>query len=180
MFQETEAAQQYGGGVALLTNIFDRARKLMAPHGLDFAGGDGGLFSLIGPRIPDFEPVIPGSPASCFSVRAASERVLAGRDTTLRVIFCPWADKSRGYWVTDGGHLSDWNFPKFCLINVRKSHADAGTLLHEMIHAARPEFVDHDKKDKTSVFSEEEEGRDHLPANHAESIANAYYSVIHL
>ena len=178
MFQETQAAENLGGGMNLLFNLFEQGRKLLKPHGIDFAGGDGGLFSMIGPRIPDFEKVITGSSASCFSVRAASERVAPGRPTTLRVIFCPWDDKSTGFGVTDGGTVGDWSFPKFCLINVLKGNPDFGTLIHEMVHAAKPVRIEHDT-DKRSVFSEETGGRDFLPAHHAESIAGSYFSVIH-
>ncbi len=179
IFQETDAAVEAGGGVALLFGHFLKARELMAPFGIDFAGaGDGGLFPLIGPRIPDSEQVISGSQASTFSVRAASERVLPGRPDVLRVIYCPFSVKDdRTFGVTDGGQVADWNFPKFCLINVRKANPDQGTMLHEMIHASRPEKREHDA-DPTSVFSENLGGRTKLPPEHAEAVAHAFFSGI--
>ena len=173
LFQETDAAVALGGSVALLTGLFDRARKLMAPFNIDFSGAENGVFALVGPRIPDSEQVLSGSTASCLSVRAASERVLPGRPNTLRVIFCPFSAVEPVYGVTDAGD----GFPKFCLINVRKANPDQATVLHEMIHAARPEFVIHDQDDPTSVFSGEV-GRNHLPLKHAESIAHSYFANI--
>jgi hypothetical protein len=53
VFQETDAAVEAGGGVSLLFGQFQKARDLMAPFGLDFAGAaTGGIFPLIGPRTP--------------------------------------------------------------------------------------------------------------------------------
>jgi hypothetical protein len=179
VFQETDAAVEAGGGVRLLFGQFQKARDLMAPFGLDFAGAaTGGIFPLIGPRIPDSEQVISGSPVSTFSVRAASDRVLPGQPGVLRVIFCPFTTKDDAtFGVTDGGQVADWNFPKFCLINVRKANPDQGTILHEMIHACRPERREHDG-DPTSVFSENIGGRSKLPSEHAEGIAHAFFSSI--
>lgn len=179
VFQETDAAVEAGGGVRLLFGQFQKAREMMAPFGLDFAGAAvGGVFPLIGPRIPDSEQVISGSPVSTFSVRAAAERVLPGQPSVLRVIFCPFSVKDeRTFGVTDGGQVSEWNFPKFCLINVRKANPDQGTLLHEILHAARPEKQEHDA-DPTSVFSENIGGRSKLPPAHAEAVAHAFFSTI--
>jgi hypothetical protein len=179
VFQETDAAVEAGGGVQLLLGQFQKARGLMAPFGIDFAGAaEHGIFPLIGPRIPDFEQVISGSQASTFSVRAAAERVLPGQPGVLRVIFCPFTIKDdRTFGVTDGGQVADWNFPKFCLINVRKANPDQGTLLHEIIHASRPEKREHDS-DPASVFSENIGGRSKLLPEHAEAVAHAFFSVI--
>jgi hypothetical protein len=179
VFQETDAAVEAGGGVHLLFGLVQKARAMMEPFGLDFAGAAGGIFPLIGPRIPDAEQVIPGSPASTCSVRAAAERVLPGRPGTLRVIFCPFTIKDdRTFGVTeDEQQVADWSFPKFCLINVRKANPDQGTLLHEIIHAARPGKRQHDL-DPSSVFSENIGGRTKLPADHAEAIAHAFFSSI--
>ena len=179
VFQETDAAVEAGGGVSLLFGQFQKARDLMAPFGIDFAGaGTGGIFPLIGPRIPDSEQVISGSSASTFSVRAASDRVLPGQPDILRVIFCPFSIKDEAtFGITDGGQVADWNFRKFCLINVRKANPDQGTILHEMIHACRPEKREHDG-DPASVFSENIGGRSKLPPEHAEGIAHAFFSAI--
>jgi hypothetical protein len=121
------------------------------------------------------EQLIPGSPASCFSVREMAENVLPGRAQALRVIFCPFDDKAQAFGVTDGGDLAGRSFPKFCLINVKKRNPDLGTLLHEMIHAAKAVVIAHDRN-LLSVFSEEQ-ARTFLPGNHAESIADAFFSV---
>ena len=174
-----DSAVEAGGGVSLLLGQFQKARQLMAPFGLDFAGAQtGGVFPLIGPRIPDSEQVLHGSQASTFSVRAAAERVFPGVPNTLRVIFCPFkSTDERTFGVTDGGAVADWNFPKFCLINVRKANPDQGTILHEIIHAARPEKREHDG-DPTSVFSENIGGRSTLPPEHAEALAHAFFGVV--
>jgi hypothetical protein len=172
LFQETTAAEQSGGSLLLVQQLVARARELMAPHGIDFTGGP---FPEFGPTVPDFEQVIPGSPASCFSVRETAENVLPGRAQALRVIFCPFDDKGEAFGVTDGGDLAGRSFPKFCLINVKKRNPDLGTLLHEMIHAAKAIKIGHDG-DPRSVFSEEQ-ARTFLPAQHAESVANAFFSV---
>jgi hypothetical protein len=110
-----------------------------------------------------------------------SEKVLAGRENTLRVIFCFFTlnlTGRRAFGVTDGGTLSKGGTPrkKFILINILKKHADNGTLLHEIVHAAykEPKF-DHDA-DARSVFSEATDGRDRLPSNHAAQIADAYFA----
>ncbi|MBI3409429.1 MAG: hypothetical protein HY040_13895 [Planctomycetes bacterium] len=176
LFQETAAAEELGGGFKLGVQLFARARELMAPHGIAFS--DGLFLDFVGTRVPDFENVIPGSPASCFSVREAAERVAPGRAKTLRVIFCPFDEKGGAFGVTDGGTLpgSGLSFPKFCLINVRKANPDQGTLLHEMVHAAKVEKVEHDT-DPRSVYSEEQ-SRTILPSKHAESLANAFFSTI--
>ena len=149
------------------------ARELLAPHGIDFTGGP---FPEFGPTVPDFERVIPGSPASCFSVREAAENVLPGHAMHLRVICCPFDEKGAAFGVTDGGTLAGRTFPKFCLINVQKRNPDLGTLLHEMIHAAKVVSVAHDGSAQ-SVFSESS-GRTILPPQHAESLANAFFSTV--
>ncbi len=178
VFQETDAAVAAGGGVRLLFGQFQKARDLMAPFSLDFAGADSGAGSLIGPGIPDSQQILPGSQVSCFSLRAAAERVLPGLPGILRVIFCPFTDKEDNpFGVTDGGQLADWSFPKFCLINVRKANPDQGTILHEIIHAARPEIRQHDR-DPASVFSENIGGRTTLPREHAEALALAFFSTM--
>jgi len=50
-----------------------------------------------------------------------------------------------------------------------------GTMLHEMIHAAKPQRVEHDG-DPRSVFSENVGGRDQLPAHHAEALATSFFA----
>ena len=178
IIQETTASEALGGSFSLILALHARARELMAPHGIDFAGG---AIPEFGPRVPDSDFVIPGSPAICFSVRESAERALRGFPQTLRVIVCPFTDQGNAFGVTDGGSCGTSNFPKFCLINVRKRHLDLGTLLHEMIHAARPEKVEHDDKDPLSVFSEALDGRTTLPAKHADSLANsAFFSTVRL
>lgn len=178
LIQETTAAENLGGSFKLGVELLARAQELMAPHGITFGGGGGLFLDLIGPSVPDFERVIPGSPASCFSVREAAERVLPGRAATLRVIFCPFDEKGAAFGVTDGGTLAGRTFPKFCLINVQKRNPDIGTLLHEMIHAAKAVSITHDA-DARSVFSESS-GRTILPPQHAESLANAFFSTVRL
>lgn len=179
VFQVTDGAEKLGGAVGLLFGLFAKARQLMTPFGLDFAGAaDNGIFPLIGPSVPDSTQVISGSPVSTFSVRAAAERVFPGRADTLRIIFCAFTEKDEAtFGITDGGTVADWTFPKFCLINVRKANPDQGTVLHEMIHASRPQKMDHDT-DGTSVFSENIGGRTRLPAEHADRVARAFYSTI--
>lgn len=179
VFQETDAAVEVGGSVSLLFGHFQKARQMMAPFGIDFAGaGDNGIFPLIGPRIPDFSQVIAGSPASTFSVRAAAERVFPGQPEVLRVIYCPFNEKDdRTFGITDGGIVSDWDFPKFCMINVRKANPDQGTMLHEMIHASRLEKREHDL-DPSSVFSENIGARSRLTLEHAEALAHAFFAAV--
>jgi hypothetical protein len=177
LIQETTAAENSGGSFRLGVELLARATELLAPHGITFGGG-GQFLEFVGPSVPDFERVIPGSPASCFSVREAAERVLPGRATTLRVIFCPFDEKGAAFGVTDGGTLGGRTFPKFCLINVQKRNPDIGTLLHEMIHAAKAVSIPHDA-DARSVFSESS-GRTILPTQHAESLANAFFSTVRL
>jgi hypothetical protein len=86
IWQDTQAALELGGGARLAFEFVTRAREIMAPHGLDFAVSDSAPFaSALGAVVPDFEKVITGSPASCFSVRAAAERVLVTGPDVLRV-----------------------------------------------------------------------------------------------
>jgi hypothetical protein len=170
--QETTAAEELGGSLPLLKQLTLRAQELMAPLGLSFQST---LLDAAGPRVVDGEQVIPGSPASCFSVRAAAEKALPGNKDSLRVIFCPFDDKAQAFGVTDGGIVGGWNFPKFCLINVKKINPDSGTLLHEMIHAALPIRIEHDT-DQSSVFAEGK-ARSMLPAKHAKSLAGSYFAV---
>jgi hypothetical protein len=91
----------------------------------------------------------------------------------LRIIFCPFKEIDPNFGITDQGD----GFPKFCMINVRKANPDHGTMLHEVIHAARPERVGHDT-DGSSVFSENIGGRTQLPLRHAESIAHSFFGSI--
>jgi hypothetical protein len=177
VFQETDAAVAAGGNVALIMNTFRKARELMAPQGLDFAGADEGIGAVIGPRIPDSEWVLYGSDASTFSVRASAERVLPGQASVLRVIFCPFKGGDNTFGYTSGGKVADWNFPRFCLINVCLATPDQATVLHEMIHATTMDHLDHDTE-ATSVFSMPPNFRTQLPLVHAERIAHAFYSVI--
>jgi hypothetical protein len=172
VWQQTTAAEQIGGVAVLAKQILAQARELAKPHGITITGPDDPAF---GKTVPDFEKVIPGSPASCFSVRESAERIIPGDSGKLRVIICPFSDKASAFGVTDGGTLDKVTFNKFCLINLNNPNPDKGTLLHEMIHAAKPIFVDHDNDDPTSVFAAGT-ARDHLPTKHATSIVNAFYS----
>jgi hypothetical protein len=172
IWQETTASESLGGGMELARRLLARAKELLGPHGITISGGDVPAFEK---SVPDFENVIPGSPASCFSIRESAERVFPGGVGSLRVIICPFDDKGEAFGVTDGGPLGNVTFPKFCLINVKKENPDRGTLLHEMIHAAKPFFVQHDDNDPQSVYSETK-ARTFLPGKHAESIADAFYA----
>jgi hypothetical protein len=177
IWQDTQAAVDLGGGARLLFPFVARALELMLPHGLDFAISDSAPFAAaLGPVVPDFEKVLTGSQASCFSVREAAERVLVTGPDTLRVICCPFSDKDNQFnGVTDGGTVGGSTFPKFCLINVRKHNPDNATLLHEMLHAARVPFPPHDS-DVRSVFAEASVPRDRLRPEHAEKLANADFA----
>lgn len=175
VFQRTENVVT--GFETRIPELMARARQLMRPHGLDFALGK----PEIGPVVPYDDRVDPALTPDTFAVREASEKVLAGREKTLRVIFCFFTlNKSgqRAFGVTDGGTLSNGGTPrkKFVLINILKKHPDNGTLLHEMVHAAykEPKF-DHDA-DARSVFSEATDGRDRLPDVHAAKLADAYFA----
>jgi hypothetical protein len=170
--QVTETAEKLGKSLNFVQALVDRAAALMAPHGLQFT--QGGLLSLIGRTIPDPDQVLSGSNVSCCSMRASAEKETPGRDS-LRIVICPFAESDTVFGVTDSGSFGGKTFPKFCLINARKENPDHGTLLHEMIHAAKPEFLQHDP-DATSVFAEAT-SRTQLPAKHAESIANAFFSL---
>ena len=172
IWQQNKAAENIGGTATLAKDILARARELAKPHGITITGPDQPVF---GTTVPDFEIVIPGSAASCFSVREAAERTLPGQASSLRVIICPFSDKASAFGVTDGGNLDKVTFNKFCLINLSNQNPDKGTLLHEMIHAAKPFFVDHDTNDSTSVFFAGT-ARTQLPAKHATSIADAFFS----
>lgn len=176
IWQDTQAAVDLGGSSLLAFQFVARARELLAPHGIDLARSDSEPFGLnVGPIVPDFEKVITGSPASCFSVRAAAERVLVSSAQTLRVICCPFSDSDQRFnGVTDGGTLAEWTFPKFVLINVRKHNPDNGTLLHEMIHAAGVPLP-HDK-DARSVFAEASVPRDKLQPEHAAKLAGSFFA----
>jgi len=93
----------------------------------------------------------------------------------LRIIFCPFSDTGDAFGVTDGGPRSALTVPRFCLINVRKRRGDLGTLLHEMVHAAKPEMIAPDA-DINSVFSEAgNRSATELPEKHAESIATSFF-----
>jgi hypothetical protein len=177
LWQDTQAAADLGGSAQLAFSFVQRAREIMKPHGLDFARSPDEPFGLnVGPVVPDFERVITGSPASCFSVRAAAERVLVTSPTILRVICCPFSEKDQRFnGVTDGGTLGDWTFPKFVLINVQKHAPDNATLLHEMIHAAGERFPPHDP-DPRSVYAEADAPRDKLQVTHAAKIADAFFA----
>jgi hypothetical protein len=177
LWQDTQAAADLGGSARLAFSFVQRARELMAPHGLDFARSAEEPFGLnVGPVVPDFERVITGSSASCFSVRAAAERTLVTSPATLRVICCPFSDKDQGFnGVTDGGTLADWTFPKFVLINVQKHNPDNATLLHEMIHAAGAPFPPHDP-DPRSVYAETGAPRDKLQVAHAAKLAESFFA----
>ena len=175
VFQRTENVLT--GFESRLPDLMARARQLMRPHGLDFVQGR----PEIGPVVPYDDRVDPGLSVDAFAVREASEKVLAGHENTLRVIFCFFTLNDSGkkaFGVTDGGQLTKDGTPrkKFVLINILKKHPDNGTLLHEMIHAAykEPKF-DHDS-DARSVFSEATDGRDRLPGNHAAKLADAYFA----
>ena len=172
VFQRTEAVQ--AGFEIRVPELMARARQLMRPHGLDFSR----LLPEIGPVVPHDDPVNPGLAVDTFAVREAAEKVLPGRETTLRVIFCFFKLDAAAFGVTDGGKLTEKGTErkKFVLINILKKHADDGTLLHEMIHAAYPQpKFDHDR-DPRSIFSEETSGRDRLPEVHAAQMAAAYFA----
>lgn len=171
--QKTNRAREFGDPDGLLAELYKRARELLAPHGMDFATG--AATPPFGPEVIDAEKVIAGSAASCGSVMESALRALADRPDTLRVIFCPFSDTGDAFGVTDGGPNSALTVPRFCLINVRKRRGDLGTLLHEMVHAARPEMVAPDA-DLKSVFSEaDNRSATELPERHAESIATSFF-----
>lgn len=171
--QKTNRAREFGDPDGLLAELYKRARELMAPHGMDFTTG--ATTPGFGPEVIDAEKVIAGSAASCGSVMESALRVLADRPDSLRVIFCPFSDSGDAFGVTDGGPNSALTVPRFCLINVRKRRGDLGTLLHEMVHAARPEMVAPDAG-INSVFSEAgNRSATELPERHAESVATSFF-----
>jgi hypothetical protein len=171
--QRTNRAREFGDADGLLAQLYKRARELLAPHGMDFATG--AATPAFGPEVIDAEKVIAGSPGSCGSVMESALRSLADRPDTLRVIFCPFSDSGDAFGVTDGGPNSPLTVPRFCLINVRKQRGDLGTLLHEMVHAAKPERVAPDA-DLKSVFSEaDNRSATELPEKHAESIVTSFF-----
>ena len=171
--QKTDRSKEFGDANGLFTELYKRARDLLAPHGMDFATG--ATPPAFGPEVIDAEKVIAGSPASCGSVMESALRSLADRPDTLRVIFCPFSDSGDAFGVTDGGPLSPLTVPRFCLINVRKRRGDLGTLLHEMVHAAKNERVPPDTGSK-SVYSEDDNrNATELPERHAESVASSFY-----
>lgn len=172
LIQQTEGAAQVGGAVRAIFDHFQRAAEIMAVHGLRFPEGQ--LLDFVGPSVPDFERIIPGSQASCFSVREAAERVLPGRADTVRIIYCPFVDNAGARGVTDGGTCAGVTFPKFCLISVNPLQFNPPTMLHEMIHAAKPIFLEHDK-DPNSVFSEALDSKV-LPNVHAKSLADSFFA----
>lgn len=180
VLQQTDDAAEAGYRVSLLLGHYQKARELMTPFGLDFAGAaGGGIFPLIGPSVPVREQVITGSSVTTFSVRSAAEKVFPSQPDVLRIIYCRFTEQETAFGVTDGGMLGAVTFPKFCLINVRKANPDQGTMLHEMIHACRPGIRGHDA-DGMSVFSENIGFRSKLPPEHAEGIAHAFFSTIFL
>ena len=171
--QKTNRAREFGDPDGLLAELYKRARELLAPHGMDFTTG--AATPGFGPEVIDAEKVIAGSAASCGSVMESALRALADRPDALRVIFCPFSDTGDAFGVTDGGPNSALTVPRFCLINVRKRRGDLGTLLHEMVHAARPEMVAPDV-DIKSVFSEAgNRSATELPERHAESIVTSFF-----
>jgi len=171
--QKTNRAKEFGDAEGLFGELYKRARELLAPHGMDFATG--ATTPAFGPDVIDFEKVIAGSAGSCGSVMESALRALGDRPDTLRVIFCPFSDSGDAFGVTDGGPVSPLTVPRFCLINVRKRRGDLGTLLHEMVHAARPEKVNPDT-DLNSVYSEaDNRSAIELPEKHAESIATSFF-----
>jgi hypothetical protein len=172
VFQRTDLVAT--GFEIRLAVLMARARHLMSPHGLDFAG----LLPEIGPVVPQNDPVHAGLQVDTFALHAASEAVMPGRPTTLRVIFCFFRVDISAFGVTDGGRMTESGpvKKKFVLVNMLKTHDDLGTLLHEIVHAAYPmPKLDHDR-DPRSVFSEAGSGRDVLPADHAAQIARAYFA----
>jgi len=171
--QKTNRAAEFGDPHGLLAELYKRARELLAPHGMDFAAG--ATAPAFGPDAIDAEKVIAGSAASCGSVMESALRALADRPDALRIIFCPFSDTGDAFGVTDGGPRSALTVPRFCLINVRKRRGDLGTLLHEMVHAAKPEMIAPDA-DINSVFSEAgNRSATELPEKHAESIATSFF-----
>ncbi len=173
LVQKTNRAREFGDADALFAELYKRARELLAPHGMDFTTG--ATTPGFGPEVIDAEKVIAGSAASCGSVMESALRTLADKPDTLRVIFCPFSDSGDAFGVTDGGPSSALTVPRFCLINVRKRRGDLGTLLHEMVHAARPEMVAPDA-DNASVFSESgSRSATQLPERHAESILTSFF-----
>lgn len=171
--QKTNRASAFGNSEGLFAELYKRARELLAPHGMDFTTG--ATTPGFGPEVIDAERVIAGSAASCGSVMESALKTLADSPNTLRVIFCPFSDTGDAFGVTDGGPNSALTVPRFCLINVRKRRGDLGTLLHEIVHAARPEMVVADVG-TTSVFSHaDNRSATELPERHAESILTSFF-----
>jgi hypothetical protein len=179
VFQETDAAVAAGGGVQLLLAHFLKARELMAPFGLDFAGAaENGIFPLMGPRIPDSEQVITGSPASTFSVRAAAERVLPGQGVVLRVIYCPFSIKDEvnfgittaDSWEIGTSRSSAWSMSakqirikaRCCTKSFMQPGARNGTMT-PIQPASFPKMW--------AAWTK-------LPPEHAEALAHAFFSFI--
>ena len=173
MVQQTNRAKEFGSAETLLAALYPRARELLAPHGMDFATG--ATLPSFGPEVIDAEKVIAGSAGSCGSVMESALKVLADRPETLRIIFCPFSDSGDAFGVTDGGPRSALTLPRFCLINVRKQRGDGGTLLHEIVHAARAEMVAPDTDIKSVYSHAGNRNATELPEQHAESIFTSFF-----
>jgi hypothetical protein len=175
LFQITSLADTIGG-FNMLDALWMRAKVLMAPYRLDFADGR----PVKGHVLPYDQNVDVNFTSEQFVMHALSLKADAAPADTLRVIFCPFADTNPYFGITCGGPAADGQeaVPKFVLINAWLHHKDSGTLLHEMIHAAKPEKSDsteHDEGNPRSVFSTASDGRDQLPDKYAERLSRAYF-----
>jgi hypothetical protein len=174
IFQATSLAEAFGGMIQLPA-LMRRARVLMTPHGLGFADE----LPRIGATIPHDQLVDVHFHSEAFALRQKSVLTMPAPDNVLRVIFCPFANANPYFGSTHGGMPVDGmpEVPKFVLINISRSHDDAGTLLHEMIHASvHGNSLPHDDDIPRSVYSTADGGRDQFPDKRAKQVAEAYFS----
>lgn len=162
------------GAEVFAAALLARARALLRPFGFTLIEAPG----LGGPPVPWPDVVVHTQfLADRFALRKAAINTTAGDSSVLRVIFCPFDPIDTIKGITDGGNVAEVQerVPKFVLINTTRRNPDAGTLLHEMIHAAYPGLSPIHDTDPHSLYSIET-ARDRLSKEHVEQLASAFFA----
>jgi hypothetical protein len=175
LFVHLQRTEDLTVGVEIFsTELLARARAMLRPFGITLTEAPG----LGGPPIPWPDVLVHTQfPPDRFALRKAAINTTAGDPTVLRVIFCPFDPIDAINGITDGGDVPGVleHVPKFVLINTNRRNPDAGTLLHEMIHASfLAQSPPHDG-DPHSVYSIET-ARDRLSTGHAKQLSDAFFA----
>jgi hypothetical protein len=151
------------------------ADKLLKQHGLALEVRPGAPRQAA-TTVPYSRVVLTGNDDQVKEVRQLADKALAGDQSVLPVIFCPFGEVAGATTCSVNGVTFKDLGPTFVLINSKVRSADGLTLMHEIGHAAGREHVPKGSTDIIANFMSNEANRTGMLRGQVLAIANAFFA----